>query len=406
MKKVLLLTYAFSPQSTPESILSAKLFANTKEIITDVVTIEQPIPGTIDLDPSLEKYINKNFNKIFRCKLNFFFKIISFLNLKRLFPFPDYFVLLNNYIYNFILKNINIGDYDYIITWSQSHSMHLVGLRLKNKFKLNNWVTYFSDPWSDNPFFNKSFFGFEKYYNLISEKKVFNNCNKIICTSIETKELMGMKYSNQINNKIYVIPHCFDRKLYTNIDRPSALKGILGNKIKFRYIGKFYGKRFPNILIEALKIIEKRNYNLFNKINFEVYGSQNFLVMIKLHFYKKYITSFGPLSYSKSLSLMQTSDYLLVIDAPFKKSVFFPSKLVDYMGSNITVLGITPKGTARRIIKDMGGHTLSHNDPELLAEQLIQLLEGKILPNKVNLDFINEYNSENVAKKFFNVLEL
>ena len=63
MKKILLLTYAFSPHSTPESILSAKLFANTQEIKTDVVTIEHPIPGTIDLDPSLEEYIQLNFNK-------------------------------------------------------------------------------------------------------------------------------------------------------------------------------------------------------------------------------------------------------------------------------------------------------------------------------------------------------
>ena len=34
--------------------------------------------------------------------------------------------------------------------------------RLKKKYNLKNWVTYFSDPWSDNPFFNKSYFGFEK----------------------------------------------------------------------------------------------------------------------------------------------------------------------------------------------------------------------------------------------------
>ena len=95
MKKVLLLTYAFSPHSTPESILSAKLFANTKDIETDVVTIEHPIPGTIDLDPSLEQYIKSNFNKIYRCKLNGIFKLISYLNLKRLFPFPDYFIKWN-----------------------------------------------------------------------------------------------------------------------------------------------------------------------------------------------------------------------------------------------------------------------------------------------------------------------
>ena len=64
MKKILLITYAFSPISSPESILSAKLFSNLKKTQTDVVTIDFPIPGMKDLDPSLEHYINLNFNKI------------------------------------------------------------------------------------------------------------------------------------------------------------------------------------------------------------------------------------------------------------------------------------------------------------------------------------------------------
>ena len=169
MKKILLITYAFSPQATPESILSAKLFANITDAKVDVVTIDSPIQG-VDLDPSLEPLINKNFNKIYRSKLSFFFKFISFFGLKKIFPFPDYYIFLNNIIYEFILKNINIKEYNYIITWSQSHSIHLVGLKLKKKFNLNNWFTYFSDPWADNPFFNKAYFGLEKILNLINEK--------------------------------------------------------------------------------------------------------------------------------------------------------------------------------------------------------------------------------------------
>ena len=82
MKRALLITYSFSPQATPESILSAKLFANMKNLKTDVVTIEQPIPGTIDLDASLENYIDKYFEKIYRCNLNRIFKLLSLLNLK------------------------------------------------------------------------------------------------------------------------------------------------------------------------------------------------------------------------------------------------------------------------------------------------------------------------------------
>jgi len=174
----------------------------------------------------------------------------------------------------------------------------------------------------------------------------------------------------------------------------------------FRYIGKFYGKRFPKVLIDALIIIEKTRKDIFNKIKFEVYGSQNFLVLAKIYNYRKYIQYLGPISYSKSLKIMQNADYLLVIDAPFSKSVFFPSKLVDYMGSGKDVIGITPDGTARDIIKKMGGYTFSHNNPEKLSEELLSLFENVGSKNLINKNFINNFSSEEVAKKFQSVLEI
>lgn len=403
MKRALLITYSFSPQATPESILSAKLFANMKQLKTDVVTIKHPIPGTIDLDASLEMYIDKYFERIYRCDLNKIFKLLSVLNLKKILPFPDYFRTLNNTIYNYILKNVKIKSYDYIITWSQSHSIHLVGLKLKKKYNLDNWITYFSDPWSDNPFFNKSYFGLEKFLNILNEKRVFNESKKIICTSNETKELIGKKYNKTIKDKIYVIPHCFDKRLYGEDQDPKKNKN---KKLTFRYIGKFYGKRFPKVLIDALIIIEKKSKEIFEKINFEVYGSQNFLVLAKIYSYRKYINYFGPISYSKSLKIMQEGDYLLVIDAPFSNSVFFPSKLVDYMGSNKDVIGITPNGTARDIIKKMGGYTFSHNDPKKLSEELLSLFKKSFSKNILDKNFINNYSSEEVSKKFQHVLEI
>ena len=399
MKKILLITYAFSPQATPESILSAKLFANIKGVKVDVVTIDHPIPGNIDLDPSLELFIKKNFDKIYRSKLNFVFKLISVLGLKRLFPFPDYYCLLNNSIYKYIIKNIKIHNYNYIITWSQSHSIHLVGLKLKKEFKIKNWFTYFSDPWSDNPFFNKSYLGLEKILNLFNEKKVFEASKKIFCTSIETKKLFQEKYSKTIKKKIFFIIYCFEKDLY--VKNPRNEKN--NSKITFRYIGKFYGKRFPIILIRALKIIEKNNLKIFRKIKFEIFGVQNFLVLLRLKLYEKYVKYLGPLSYSRSLKIMQTSDYLMVIDAPFKKSVFFPSKLVDYMGSKKIVIGITPNGTSKKIIKKIGGYTFDSENPYVLSSQIINLIKNK-KKRKLNYKFIKQFDGNVVGQKFYKIL--
>jgi hypothetical protein len=157
-------------------------------------------------------------------------------------------------------------------------------------------------------------------------------------------------------------------------------------------------------LLKALKIIEKKNFYIFNKIRIEVYGSQNFLVNLRFYRYKKYINLMGPVSYFNSLDKMKTSDYLLVIDAPFLNSVFFPSKLVDYIGSGKKVIGITPNGTAKKIIKRIGGHVLSHDDPEKLARQIINIVKIKSLLKIKDKNFINKFSNTQVGKQVLKTL--
>ena len=45
---------------------------------------------------------------------------------------------------------------------------------------------------------------------------------------------------------------------------------------------------------------------------------------------------------------------LLILDAPFDISVFFPSKLVDYIGAQKPILAITPEGSCADIVRRLG----------------------------------------------------
>ena len=113
----------------------------------------------------------------------------------------------------------------------------------------------------------------------------------------------------------------------------------------------------------------------------------------------------GPISYTQSLYKMKTADFLLVIDAPFNHSVFFPSKLVDYIGSAKKVIGITPNGTAKKIIKKLGGYTLAYNDKKKLARQLIKIVESGSSANKANNSFAKKFLNSNVGELFLKTLE-
>ncbi len=85
--------------------------------------------------------------------------------------------------------------------------------------------------------------------------------------------------------------------------------------------------------------------------------------------------------YEESLDLMTSAHGLLVIDAPAAESVFLPSKLVDYIGAGRPVLGMTPPGTATRLITELGGWVSDPADPEQTQKALADFI-GFIRDNK------------------------
>ena len=372
----------------------------------DVLTLNFPIKGVDDLDPSLNEYIKIKFDKIYRVDVPNIINLLSYTKIKNLLRFPDYFIIANKSLLKYIKKNINLDNYTHIITWSQFHSVHLVGLELKKISKIN-WITYFSDPWSDNPF-QKSFLGLEKTLNYRMEKKVIMSSNQIIYTSEETKNLVNKKYDESIEKKSHTIPHCYDKSLYIfnqtiHDTKNSYPKGVF----IFRYIGKFYGERNPDPLFKALKKIKIDNPDIFKNIVFEIYGQQNTYIKTKLFINRDLVRYFGPISYLSSLNLMKTADCLLVIDAPFENSMFFPSKLVDYMGANKNVLGITPEnGTASKIIKQMGGRSVNPNEVDEIYKAILNIYVDLSKNKKLefNETFLKKHTSNEVSKKLSEIL--
>ena len=96
---------------------------------------------------------------------------------------------------------------------------------------------------------------------------------------------------------------------------------------------------------------------------------------------------------------MKTADCLLVIDAPFENSIFFPSKLVDYMGANKYVLGITPEnGTASKIIKNIGGKIVNPNEENKIYEAIINIYYELKKLISFNEDYLKTYFVRGIKK--------
>jgi len=88
-----------------------------------------------------------------------------------------------NYLSNYIIEN----QIETIITTGPPHSLHLIGLKLKQNLKVN-WIADFRDPWTT--------IGYHKQLKLTKaaqnkhkslEKEVLNTADQVIVTSPSTK---------------------------------------------------------------------------------------------------------------------------------------------------------------------------------------------------------------------------
>lgn len=256
-----------------------------------------------------------------------------------------------------------------LVTFGMPMSSHLVGLRSK-EFGGPPWIAHFSDPWVANPF--------NRYGRLVErvnsqlEKKVLTAADRIVVTSDETRDLFLERHCCDVEDRMIVLPHSFEPDLYPFTPNRSG-------RLVVRHLGSFYGIRTPEPLVAALATLLQRRPELRARVRFELIGecSSRFLFLPSEYGVPDEVLRFvRPVLYQKSLELMDSADLLLIVDAAATRSVFLPSKLVDYLGSGTPIAGITPPGAAHDLIVRLGGFTANPMDHEATVDLLIRSIDN------------------------------
>src|SRR5262249_26750941 len=91
------------------------------------------------------------------------------------------------------------------------------------------------------------------------------------------------------------------------------------------------------------------------------------------------ITRFDePTSYLNSLQIASEADVLIVIDTNLPGSVFFPSKVVDYLMFGKPILALTADGGATvDILAPLGHVCVNASNPTLIATAIAKLVKGR-----------------------------
>ena len=298
---------------------------------------------------------------------------------------------------SFMLEHSNAAP-DALVTFGQPMSDHLFGLEFKKQTGVP-WAAHFSDPWADNPYRNDT--PAAARTNAALEAQVVKSADGLIFTSEETVDLAMRKYGPDIRRKACVLPHCFDRDLLERLEPDRAPDA---DSYVMRSIGSFYGNRSPEPFYAALENTAAANPELLRGVAVEFYGYTEARLRGLIDNYQaaRDIISFkGTVSYLESLRLTRGADCLLVVDAPSDKSVFFPSKLVDYLGSGRHIFAVTPEGATRRIAGAAGATVAPLHRPEHIESALRGLLEAR---PRILAHPCEQYSAQAVAGRMADII--
>jgi len=296
---------------------------------------------------------------------------------------------------------------DVVVTFAFPLVDNVIGLELKRRFRFP-WLAHFSDPWVDSPFRKDD--PLTRVLNARLEQKVIEGADRLVFTSQETADLVMKKYQPTLRAKVRVVPHAYESDLFP------AHENRRDGCLVVRYLGDFYLGRTPEPLFKALEQLSQIEPELLKEFRFEVFGEVHGLNLEEMGLLRlpQGVVSFHPkVSYRESLALMSSADGLMVIDAPVSgndKSVFLPSKLIEYVGTGRPIIGLTPPGTAANLIKKLGGWVADPSDNNQLAEVMRQFLfflqdNRQILSATWGRsDVREEFEVMRVAKRFQQVL--
>ena len=298
------------------------------------------------------------------------------------------------YLEKYIVEN----NIETIVTSGPPHSLHLIGLELKQKLDIK-WFADFRDPWTTIGYHKSlrlSRFAAKKHKAL--EHKVLNTADTIIVTSKTTKS----EFQAITTQPIAVITNGYDTE--------EVGKQTLDSKFSLAHIGSFLSERNPLILWKSLVELLNEIPDFKSHLEVKLIGavSQEVLETITKYKLDPFLNNLGYVSHKEAVAQQRKSQVLLLIeiDSDDTRSII-PGKLFEYMVSGRPIIAIGPQNSdfAEIITNTNTGVFFDYSDKMKLKSVILdfynQFLEGKLQSNGVGLQ---KYSRKSLTKELAQLL--
>lgn len=293
------------------------------------------------------------------------------------------------------LKNNKI---DAIITTGPPHSVHLIGLALKEKTNIK-WIADFRDPWTDIDYFNQlplTKKSIKKHHKL--EQQVLKAANHVIVVG-DTMKNNYIKF----NKNTHTITNGFD-------DFKNTSNTQLDSKFSLLHIGMLNSDRNHSMLWEILAELIMENNNFKKDLEIKLIGKvcNEAIQEITKNGLLANFTAINYVKHEKVIEFQKSAQVLLLLinNVPSAKGII-TGKIFEYLQAKRPILAIAPiDGDLNPIIKNTNsGFIVDFNDKTSLKKTILSLYQdyknGCLKIKSVNIE---QYHRRFLTKKLVDIL--
>jgi hypothetical protein len=287
---------------------------------------------------------------------------------------------------------------DVIITTGPPHSLHLIGLKLKEIVN-KPWIADFRDPWT-TIHYHKSLrltAASERKHKQL-EAAVLRSADRIVVTSPSTKK--EFEVITDIPITIITNGYGETKHIEQNLDKGFSIA----------HIGSFLSERNPVVLWKVLSEIASNNEFFKKDLRLKFAGavSEDVIASINGFQLKDNLEVIGYVSHDEAIQLQHNAQLLLLVEMnkPETRSII-PGKLFEYLAARRPIIAMGPKGSDMQAIisETNSGHFFGYQDSELLKNQILSYYsvykENRLL---LGASDIQQYSRKELTRKMAQLL--
>lgn len=236
--------------------------------------------------------------------------------------------------------------FDVVYTTSYPYSVHLAGLRLKQKLGIP-WVADLRDPWAENELMLGQLPGWMRARHARAERRMIEACDAVVSAHPGHADRLRERYGLSAQRCV-AITNGYDPEDYRDFPPPPAIAA--DGVVRLVHTGSFYGDYSPAPLVRALeqawrplppgmKMLELRLIGGDGGVSFPDRPGLRVVVRPRV-------------SHGDALQEQAEANLLLCVFDRRTGATNVSGKLFEYLASGRPILGILPReGTMAEIIR-------------------------------------------------------